>query len=84
MLKFYVKFDDYNVNLLLNVHKQIKEAEAKAALEEEKRRQQVTEQKIPKLLSLCIIVSFYANTRYVETYRLGSGELSSGLKIQFL
>lgn len=44
MLKFYIKFDDYNVNLFLHVYKQIKEAEAKAALEEEKRRQQVTKQ----------------------------------------
>lgn len=43
MLKFCIKFGDCNVNLVLNVYKQLKEAEAKAALEEEKRRQQVTE-----------------------------------------
>ena len=43
MLKFCIKFGDYDVNLVLNVYKQLKEAEAKAALEEEKRRQQVTE-----------------------------------------
>lgn len=43
MLKFCIKFGDYDVNLVLNVCKQLKEAEAKAALEEEKRRQQVTE-----------------------------------------
>lgn len=36
MLKFCIKFGDCNVNLVLNVYKQLKEAEAKAALEEEK------------------------------------------------
>lgn len=42
-VKILYKIGDCNVNLVLNVQKQLKEAEAKAALEEEKRRQQVTE-----------------------------------------
>lgn len=62
MLKFYIKFDNHNAGLLLNVHKQIKEAEAKAALEEEKRKQQVTEQNTYMCVSLrhcwlCIVES---------------------------
>ena len=68
MLNFYIKFEDY-VNLLLNVCKQIKEAEAKAALEEEKRRQQVTKQNVQFYVSLhhCKDVSMQTQDMWKHT-----------------
>lgn len=65
MLKFYIKFDNYNVNLLLNVSKQIKEAETKAALEEEKRRQQVTKQNAQIYVSLLVSSLVFIQTKSI-------------------